>query len=254
VEWFEPPLEYRLIVDGLTALRMFTEAAEGDQVTLYGLFRLQRKLKADWGEMAAAGNPVAAELIQLLDERFTTTANGALMQAAYMMTIDGHAEYHPLYVAMATSPANLAEEMVSAIQEFAEVCRTIIESFIELTILFFPDADRTRIGALVHAYLANEKYWSPGEGLVTGWGNRKWAASRRARDSPDRTADYQFAAAAEILTQVPASEAAAERLISVFEYLFGKQRMAAQLDLIQAQMLIRMLQIYHPEDIEAAIG
>jgi hypothetical protein len=34
-EWFEPPLEYRLIVDALMALRMFTEAAEGDQVILH---------------------------------------------------------------------------------------------------------------------------------------------------------------------------------------------------------------------------
>jgi hypothetical protein len=56
-----------------------------------------------------------------------------------------------------------------------------------------------------------------------------------------------------VLTQVPATEAAAERLISVFECLFRKNRMAAQIELIRSEMLIRMWQIYRPDEIERLI-
>jgi hypothetical protein len=80
-----------------------------------------------------------------------------------MMTIDRRDEYHPLYAALSTRPFGLPGEIMAAIQSFAEVSRTIIEAFIEMTVHFFPGADQARIGALVRAYLANGRFWSPGD-------------------------------------------------------------------------------------------
>jgi hypothetical protein len=70
---------------------------------------------------------------------------------------------------------------------------------------------------------------------VPGWGLRRWAHGAGS-------AQFVFAATSEILTQLPASEAAAERLFSVFEYLFNKQKISAGTDLIRAEMF-RMLQL-----------
>jgi hypothetical protein len=82
-EWSEPPDAYALIVAALGTLLVFIEAAEADSVPFHHMFVLQRRLKAAWAGMAGANgatNPVAWALIQLPDERFTSTANGALMQ------------------------------------------------------------------------------------------------------------------------------------------------------------------------------
>ena len=50
-----------------------------------------------------------------------------------------------------------------------------------------------------------------------------------------------------MLTQLPASEAAAERLFSIFVCLCNDRRLAAEIDLIEAEMIIRMWMVYHPD-------
>jgi hypothetical protein len=54
---------------------------------------------------------------------------------------------------------------------------------------------------------------------------------------------------AEVLTQLPASEAAAERLFSVFVALFNDRRLRANRDIVEAEILIRMWQIYDPNEL-----
>jgi hypothetical protein len=51
---------------------------------------------------------------------------------------------------------------------------------------------------------------------------------------------------------MPASEAAAERLFSVFDWVFKKNRMRAQTNLLDATLMIRMWQIYHRDETDAA--
>ena len=50
---------------------------------------------------------------------------------------------------------------------------------------------------------------------------------------------------AQVLKEMPASEAAAERASSVFEF-FDKSRMAAGMDLIQVELMFRFWRINHP--------
>jgi hypothetical protein len=57
-----------------------------------------------------------------------------------------------------------------------------------------------------------------------------------------------------VLTQLPASEATAERLFPVFVALFNDRRLRATIDLVEAEMMIiRMWQIYHPDQLRDAL-
>ena len=79
----------------------------------------------------------------------------------------------------------------------------------------------------------------------------------RTRELPDETrlsaARWQkcftseFVHVAQVITELPASEAGVERLFSVLTSIFDDRRKSAGLDLIQAEM-IRMWQIHHPAD------
>jgi hypothetical protein len=51
---------------------------------------------------------------------------------------------------------------------------------------------------------------------------------------------------ARVLTGRPASEAAAERAISIFEFIFDRTRMSSGIDVIRAQLMIRFWRINHP--------
>jgi hypothetical protein len=51
-----------------------------------------------------------------------------------------------------------------------------------------------------------------------------------------------------IVTQMPASEAGAERLFSLLQYAFKKNRGNALRDILDATLAIRMWQIYHAPD------
>jgi hypothetical protein len=52
-----------------------------------------------------------------------------------------------------------------------------------------------------------------------------------------------------VLTQLPASEAATERLFSIFVRLFNERRLRSEVDLVEAEMIIRIWMVNHPERI-----
>jgi hypothetical protein len=64
------------------------------------------------------------------------------------------------------------------------------------------------------------------------WRDRRWNAVNPAAK--------QFASVAESLTHLPASEAAAERLFSIFVCLCNERRLQSDVDLVEAEMIIRM--------------
>jgi hypothetical protein len=182
-------------------------------------------------------------MMEYLETRFTTTADGAQMQAAYVLTPPGHSEFHLFYDEVSL---RLTGEQGTAVAAFANSLPRVVEAVANLAVYFFPGADPSAVATLVYSYLGNGRSWSLRDGFV-----REWARMRSAA-SPG-SLEYDFASTAVVLTQVPATVAAAERLISVFECLFRKNHMTAQLDLIQREMLIRMSQIHHPDDIEGLV-
>jgi hypothetical protein len=50
------------------------------------------------------------------------------------------------------------------------------------------------------------------------------------------------------ITQMPASEAAAQRLFSILQYAFRKDRVDALLEILDTTLAIRMWRIYHAQD------
>jgi hypothetical protein len=168
------------------------------------------------------------------------------LQAAFILTPAGHAEFHPVYERMSTQPVGLSDEETEQIGAFARALPGIVQAVVDLATYLFPEADGTMIVTFMYAYLRDASFWAVGDGDVREWARRRFAA---VRDS----AEYHFAATEEVLTQVPATEAA-ERLISVMECHWRKNRMGAGINLIESSMLIRPWQIYRPNDIARLVA
>jgi hypothetical protein len=240
----DPHPEYSITLDALVPFARFTERIERVGATLGEAYRESRALYAVWD---AQGTEVAATMKRLMAERLTTTADAAIMELAYTLQPNGHAEYLP-NVRVANLPdRSIAAARLPDVKRFRETRLDVRAKVMWLANFFFHPVDGElptvllgEIAACYDRYLQNEKFWQPGEDVVMGWGTRRALAV----DEPSRI----FCSVAEIVAQTPASEAAAERLISVFECLFTKQRMGSEIDLIDAEMMIRMWQIYRPDE------
>ena len=105
--------------------------------------------------------------------------------------------------------------------------------------MILPTAASSSIGAEFARHMANPDAWNEGTSEFEYWPERRWNGGS--------TAVKQFASVAEVLTQLPATEAAAERLFSIFVWLFNERRLRSDIDLVEAEMIIRMWQVYQPE-------
>jgi hypothetical protein len=80
-----------------------------------------------------------------------------------------------------------------------------------------------------------DEFWEPGRDAVERWmDEERLGAAKRGRFSAD------FAHVASILTQLPCTEAAAERSFSVMKWVLRKDRLRGSRKLLLAIMLIRM--------------
>jgi hypothetical protein len=236
--------EYDLVLAALAPFGTFIERVERDGATQGDAFKWMRELIATWEDQ---GTAIAAEMKRLLEGRFASTADGVMMELAHTLQPEGHATYLQIVRLAHLPDTAIAASKLAAVQRFRAVRLDLRNKVMELANFFHRPANgelsRDLLGMIASCYdryQLNDGWWQPGEDVVMGWGTRR----AMAEDEPHRI----FCSVAEILTQFPASEAAAERLISVFEYLFNKQRMGSGTDLIDAEMMIRMWQIYHPQE------
>jgi hypothetical protein len=247
--------ECEAIVDALLPFRTLTEPTEAGETTLAQFHLLQLQCKDAWARMGREGNAIAEQLLHLYEARFTTTGDSLQNELAYVFTLEGHAHYRAMLQHVGV-PVDECVASGEAIEAFSQRLPAVRAKMIELIRHMLPASTSTdvELGSIFNAYLACSGFWSVGEDARTGW------ATKRARRAGvwerqlgcTREVWLNFGAVAEILTQMPASEAAAERLFSVFDCVFKKNRMAAHLDLLNATLTIRprMWQIYHRRETE----
>ena len=157
-------------------------------------------------------------------------------------------------------------EQLAAVAEFVPRHDAMREKFAELGVYMFPDLRPEEFGRSFEKYMLDPAFWGASELTRTGWSRRAIRAELAVLPrqveidnfeddvlhtvevpaSRECHVDLAFVKLARTLTEMPASEAAAERAISIFEFIFDKSRMSSGIDLIQAELMIRFWRINHP--------
>jgi hypothetical protein len=248
---WKPPVfraEFNAVIGALLPMRTLVERAERGDTTLADFFVLQLACKAGWRRMGDGGNAIAVELLRLYEHRFATTADSLLHELAYVFTPDGHRRFR-LMKQQCVAPIGKRTVSDWEVDVFAERLPKLTAKLIEMMTYLMPNrVSDDAIGRVLDAYLAVGDFWSPGESFRTGWQNKRNKAiwSKKLRCGEQVWENLRETAM--IITQMPASEAAAERLFSVLQYAFKRNRASALLDILDATLAIRMWQIYHAPD------
>ena len=145
---------------------------------------------------------------ELLRGRFHRNADGVLAELAYNFTPRGHARAHQLYELICTPGAALGSHTVEALRAFAARMGDLRAKLLDVATELFPEYDHRGIGTELDNYLATSADFGGNAG--TFWSFRRYQCSGSAE---------QICLVARVLIQLPASEAVAERMFSVFEYL-----------------------------------
>jgi hypothetical protein len=247
------------IVSALSPFKPLTERIERGSTTLSDFHSMQLDCKSAWIQLCAAGNDVAGSFLGLYEQRFTTTGDSLQNELAWVFTPEGHADYHALRIQI-DMPSGEWTVDAQVIDRFAQRLPEVRAKMIQLVEHMFPAKivggiaeRRAGLGRLFDAYVDCSDFWSDGENARSGWatkGARRagiWEQTLRC----NRSDWLDFVRIASLLTQMPASEAAAERLFSVFDCVFKKNRMSSHIELLDATLMIREWQIYHRDEIDA---
>jgi hypothetical protein len=100
----------------------------------------------------------------------------------------------------------------------------------------YPD-EADALGDEYERHVATPDFWNAGHMTRMGWTLRQ----------SDETWLPSFVSLAQLITELPASEAIAERFFSVLTAVFDTRRKCSGIDLMQGSMMIRMWQTYHRE-------
>jgi hypothetical protein len=191
----------------------------------------------------------------MIDQRFASTGDAVMMELSFVLTVEGHRP--PLAIVGTLDAMAIPREQLLRVSQFATRSDALREKFAELGVYVFPDIQPVEFGRAFEDYLLNAKFWGAAEQTRTGWNRRALAAELSdqpvevnifdddlmvpvTRPAPRRCHVHAaFAKLARLLTEMPASEAAAERARSIFEFTFDKTQMSSGLDLIQAELMIR---------------
>jgi hypothetical protein len=141
--------------------------------------------------------------------------------------------------------ADVPECLREGLPAFSASLRRVKAKLMDDVKLVIPKAKPEDVAAEFVFYLQNPSPFRPGESEFDVWPDLRL----NAPTEPGRL----LATFAAVMTQLPASEAA-ERLFSIFEWLFDSRRLSANLDLIEAEMIIKMWQVYHPDEIELPLA
>jgi hypothetical protein len=137
---------------------------------------------------------------------------------AYLwLTPAGHRENAGLLQYLNRRERDVPSEIRDQVGQFSTACIRVKAKILADTRILIPSVPSTVIDAEFTRYLQNPDAWKSGGSGFDVWRDGRWNATTPAVK--------QFASVAEVLTQLPASEAAAERLFSPFVYLFHERRL-----------------------------
>jgi hypothetical protein len=216
--------DYGDIMAALRPFRTFIEAVEGDQTTLASAFGSLQQLYRTWDAMRS--NRPAAILNAALHKRFETTADGVLMDLAFALGKTGHTEYAAKIAAFdAFDPSRAAPAEIAVQQAFVGGFNATRDKLVEIARAMYPDEAGT-LGEEYDRYIATPDFWGSGQLTRLGWTLRRSDARWR----------QAFVSLAQLITELPASEAIAERFSSVLTAVFDVRREGSGIDLIQGSI------------------
>jgi hypothetical protein len=237
---------YEMVLDALVPFNEFIEGVERDATTLGDAYR---RIGEPIGTWDAQGTAIAATMRRLMTGRFGARAgghvgDGVLMELAYTLQPAGHrASDRATGAARERGDQCYSTSGGSALPGAAAAVAREGDGGGELSSTTRMDETFRRncwLGG--HIFRSLPAGWcllSDGGGRSNGLGGSA-GTSARGRGAGVLLRGSSLAASR--------LRAAAERLISVFENLSTKQRMGSEVDLINAEMMIRIWQIYHPDE------
>jgi hypothetical protein len=226
---------FREINEATKCFRLFINATQRDQATIATVYR-QKTILLE-GLKGLAENAFAVLLATKLDHRFASTADGVRCEAAFILSPEGHWQYSGYVASWGNRDPLLTDAYRAESARFARHYRCIRDKVMDDAVLLFPGVYREAIGAAFDAYLRQPGPWLKGEAGLFGW--------KRVQGEADSEQDAFFASLAVIYAEMPAGEAAAERLFSTFAWIWNQCRMSANDDLVRAEMIIKHALIHH---------
>jgi hypothetical protein len=232
---------YSRFIDVIEAFGVYVNAVQGDSATMPFFYDRLLVLLSRLDELAVGNdekqaNHTAVVVRKCLCFRFSTTADGVACMLSYILTPDGH-----IWMRVRLEPAGYdavadqseRENLAEALADRAAMRKRIIAFTQEIC----TSADPAEVGRGFDNFLQLDPvgFWEPGRPAPSRWRDEKdLAAGGRGAFS------VGFAYVAAILTQLPCSEAAAERMFSILKWVATKNRLSMESSLLRAIMLVRM--------------
>jgi hypothetical protein len=168
--------DYDEILKALKPFRVFIESVEGDQAMLASAYASLQRLYECWENMPS--NEPARGLSAALHRRFETTADGVLMDLAFVLGKKGHGVYTAKIAAIDAFDPTTAEPVEAAAQKaFVDRFDAARDRFVDIARMMYPGEAET-LGEEFDRCVTTADFWSSGHVMRLGWslrrGDVKW--------------------------------------------------------------------------------
>lgn len=229
------PSYYGKIAEAFKPLKDFVRAIEGDTILRSQLYYQGKLLSKAW--KSQKGNDFALEMLKLFKERFKNMADEYLFMLSYIFSKDGFKWFKAKMNYLNSIKYPLSEENQRKIEKWAQKLDNLkrkmksIMGYYNLPIIDFEEQWNhffTRIPNVI----PNHMFWSRTRTRIYKKVVVEGKTINKVMDS--------FAYAAEMISILPATEAAAERFFSELGMRFPSSRWASKHELIRAEMRCKM--------------
>jgi hypothetical protein len=246
---------YFQIAAFLNHLQIFVESTEGDHIVQSQVFTNYTRLIENLSAMT--DNQFALRFKSHVEARFVNTGDIKVAELAYIFTVEGFAWMRQRREIFSASTANSANEQA----KIDMVKRNLIEEIRLLGGKLGEIAEST--GEYKQGVRRYMPFWldvylesdgpSPDRLLSQWWDEFSMEKAGQQRpagiiDEEKIRARYFFAQTALRLTEMPATEAVCERIISVMNQILPSNRYRCHDDLVRAELMIHMYYQFHPDE------
>ena len=208
-------------------------------VYLWEFWRSHMQLIETWKNLE---NPFALELCELVEARFRETADGTLAELAHLLSMSNVQHYQEVFSDYYSWDTTSLERKLILAKKKEQLCAKLVD----LAQYWGVCQASESIPALFDRFLGNlGQLLRPGESTEAFYRRLSTETLAREREGVVFQISWQgFAITALRVTQLPASEAVAERVFSQLQLLVPPCRFGANDDLVAAQTTIRMQNIF----------
>jgi hypothetical protein len=170
--------EFGEINRALPPLIEYIERAERGNVTQQAFFCVKRSVIAVW--KALTPNQYAAALIEMIDQRFVSTGDGAWCESAYWLTPAGHRENAGLLRYISWRESDVPVEIRGQVRQLSTAYIRVKAKTVADGKILLPSVPSAVIDAEFTGYLQNADAWNSGGSESDVWRDRRWNAATPA--------------------------------------------------------------------------